>query len=197
MKLLTVVGVLASVLVAAGCGSDRHGLSRADVQAYAALAQRIGSSASAYGTEANATVDPTACHSAHASYDAQVHPMLARMRAMSGAMDQEMSMMGHGLDGDMSCGADAMAAELAHHDAVACTSTMTANHDEATRHAAAMVGWAGHQHARATEMNGMMGGGGMMGSGGMMGGGGMMDPTTATTTMACHRNGDGTFTLRP
>lgn len=191
MKILTAGVVAAAVVVVTGCGSDAHGVSQADVQAYGALSRQISTAATAYGTAANATIDVTNCNSTHATYDAQVHPMVDRMRSMSGAMDQQMGMMGHSVDADMACGADAMTSELAHHDAVACTSTMSANHEEATRHTAAMVAWADHQDSRATEMNGMMGGGGMMGAGGMM------DTGPVTTAIACHRNGDGTFTLGP
>jgi hypothetical protein len=186
MRLVT-AGVLAAGLVVAGCGSDNHGVNQADVQAYAALSQQLSTAATTYGAAASATIDVESCQSTNASYDAQVHPMVDRMRSMSGAMDQQMGTMGHTGDADMTCGADAMAAELAHHDAVACASTMmSSNHDEAARHATAMTAWADHQHARADEMAGMMGtgGSGMMGSGGTM-------------TVACHRNGDGTFTLGP
>jgi hypothetical protein len=63
---------------------------------------------------------------------------------------------------------------------------MSANHDEASRHASAMTAWESHQHARTDEMDGMMG----------MGHGGMMDPASATS-MACHHNDDGTFTAAP
>ncbi len=186
MRILT-AGVVAAAVVVTGCGSDKHGVSQTDVQAYAALAQQISSAASGYGTAANATFDVSGCQSTHAAYDAQVRPMVGRMGAMSGGMDQQMEMMGETADADMSCGADAMVADLDHHDAVACTSTMmSANYAEATRHATAMTTWADHQHARADEMGGMMGTGG-----------GMMDPGSATSTMTCHRNGDGTFTLAP
>lgn len=189
MRILT-AGVLAAAVVVTACGSDTHGVSQADVQAYAALSQQISSAASGYGAAANATIDVSGCQSTHAAYDAQVRPMVGRMGAMSGGMDEQMGMMGHTADADMSCGADAIVAELDHHDAVACTSTvMSANHTEATRHATAMTTWADHQRARADEMGGMMGGGGTMG------GGGMMDPGSATST--CHRNGDGTFSLSP
>lgn len=185
MRILT-GGVLAAVLVVAGCGSDSGdspGVGQADVQAYAALSRQISSAASGYRAAAEATVEVASCQSTHASYDAQIRPMVDRMRPMSGAMDQQMAMMGRTADGDMSCGADAMAAELDHHDAAACTSTvMSANHAEATRHATAMTTWADHQDARADEMGSMMGMGGMTGSG---------------TTMPCRRNGDGTFTLGP
>ena len=122
MRVLT-AALVATTVAVAGCGSDMHGVSQGDVQAYAALSQQIGTSAAAYGTAASATIDASSCLSTHTSYDGQVHPMVDRMRSMSGAMDQQMGMMG--------------------------------------------------------------------------GGGGMMDPGTATTTVACHRNSDGTFTLGP
>jgi hypothetical protein len=195
MRILA-AGVLgAAAMAISACGSTSSGASKPDVQAYAALSQQIASSASAYGAAANAAVDPSGCQSTHMSYDGQVHPMLDRMRSMSGTMDQQMDMMGRTADGDMSCGADAMEGELSHHDAVACTSTvMSANYAEATRHATAMSAWANHQLARADEMGGMMG----MNMGAMMGpGGGMMDPGGATSAMTCHRNSDGSFTLGP
>jgi hypothetical protein len=55
---------------------------------------------------------------------------------------------------------------------------MAANHAEAGRHATTMQAWAEHQRARSEQMGGMMGPGG-------------------TSPVACHRNGDGTFTLGP
>jgi hypothetical protein len=179
-------GLLAATIAVTGCGSSStNGVSQADVQAYAALAQQVGSSAAAYGTAASATVDVSSCQSTHTSYDGQVHPMLDRLRSMSGGMDQQMDAMGRAVDGDLSCGADALTAELDHHDAVACTSTsMSANYVEDARHVSAMTAWAAHQQARADEMGGMMGMG-------MMGG------TAGTSTMTCHRNADGTFTLGP
>lgn len=189
MRILT-AGMLAAAVVVTGCGSDTPGGNQADVQAYAALSQQISSAASGYRAAANATIDVSDCQSTHAAYDAQVKPMVGRMGGMSGGMDEQMGTMGRRADADMSCGADAMMAELDHHDAVACTSTaMSANHAEATRHATAMTAWADHQHARADEV------GGMMGMGGGMGGGGTMDPGSAVST--CHRSGDGTFTLGP
>jgi hypothetical protein len=111
--------------------------------------------------------------------------MIERMQGMSGDMDREMSMMGHGMDADMACGADAMMAELGAHAAAACTSaSITDDRAEAMRHATAMETWATHQHQRADEMGGMMGSSGM-GMGG------------APTAMTCQHEGDGTYTLRP
>lgn len=169
--------VLAAALMTAmlvGCGMD-HGTG-VDTRAYTALAQQISSSAAAYAAAAGSTSDVPSCQSGHAAYDAHMGPMLDHLHAMSGDMDRQMGMMAYG---DMMCGADAMLAELAHHDAAACTSTdMTANHAEAARHAAAMEAWAEHQRASCAQMDG-----GRMGTGG--------------STTSCHRNADGTFTLGP
>lgn len=210
-----VLATTAAALVMAGCGSSGHsGVTGSEVSTYAALAQQIGSTAGAYGASAAASPEPAACASIHASYDAEVRPLVDRMRSMSGAMDDQLATMGHAADGDLGCGADAMEAELAHHDAVACTSTsMAANHAEAGRHATAMTAWATHQHARAAEMGGMMGVAMMMGPGGgmdpggattgMMDPGGMsttlfpVDPVAATTAATCRRSPDGTFTMGP
>ena len=187
MRIVTAGVLAASMVVAAGCGSDTQHVSQADVQGYATLSRRSRPPRRATEPRRAGRWTRRAASPPTASYDAQVRPMVDRMRSMSGAMDQQMGRMGRAEDGDMSCGVDAMGAELDHHDAVACTSTaMSANHAEATRHAAAMTGWADHQHARADEMGGMMGDGERHdGSGG------------GTTTVACHRNGDGTFTLGP
>lgn len=167
----------------AGCGGSSDGGAKADVQGYADTAQAISGAASSYATAGGATADVPSCQAAHGAYDAQVRPMVDRMSAMSGGMDGEMQMMGHAADADMTCGADAMHAELARHDVAACASAdMAANHAEVARHASAMEAWAEHQRMRADEMGGMMGMGGM--------GGGPTAPT-------CHRNDDGTFTLGP
>ena len=181
------VGGLLAAAAIAGCGGS-SGSSTPDVRGFAATAGQISTAASTYGTAAAATADVPGCQSAHAAYDGQVRPMVGRMQSMSGGMDDEMASMGHSADADMTCAADAMAAELAHHDAAACASAdMSSNHAEAARHAAAMVGWAQHEQARADDMGGMMGMD--MGGGGGSGGGG--------STTRCHRNGDGTFTLGP
>ena len=181
-----VAGLLASAAIA-GCGGS-SGSATPDVRGFAATAGQISTAASSYATTAASTTDLPGCRSAHASYDGQVQPMVDRMRSMSGSMDGEWMSMGHPEDADMTCAADAMAAELAHHDAAACASTdMATNHAESARHATAMVGWAQHEQARADDM------GGMMGMGGMGGGG----PGSGGSGPRCHRNDDGTFTLGP
>jgi hypothetical protein len=172
-----------TAMLAAACGGGSTAGTAPDSAAYASQAQAISSAASSYAAAATATTDVPACQSGHAAYDAQVGPMVQRMQSMSGEMDHHMSEMGRTADADMTCGADAMMAELGGHRAMACTfASMTDNHAEASRHAAAMEAWAAHQHARAEEMGGMMGTGGM-GMGGAAG--------------TCQRNPDGTFTLVP
>jgi hypothetical protein len=180
MRLLAAVVLSATV---AACGGSSSDAERADVRAYAALAQEISGAASSYATAAGATSDVPGCQSAQGAYAAQVRPMLDRMHAMSGGMDREMGMMGPATHADMTCGADAMLAELARHAAVACSSgDMAVNHAEAARHSDEMHDWAEHQQARAGEM------GGMMGMGGMDGGG---------AAATCRQGADGTFTLAP
>jgi hypothetical protein len=177
---MRVLSVVVAAAVAAGCGDSTR--DRPDVQAYAGLARQISASAAAYGTADDATSDVAGCQSGHAAYDANVRPMVERMRAMSGDMDREMGMMGRAGEADMTCGADAMTAELDRHRTAACTSAdMAANHAEADRDAAAMQAWAEHQRMRSEEMGGMMGMGGMGGA----------------APAACHRSDDGTYTLGP
>lgn len=182
------LGIVGAVVVAAslvGCGGSSDGVGPAEVQAYSGLSRDVSQTVSAYATTAEVASDVPSCQAAHAAYDAQIGPMLDRVRSMSDGMDLEMEQMGHAESADMTCGADAMRAELAAHDAAACASTdMTENHAEVARHASEMEAWAEHQRARAEEMGGMMGMGGMG-----MGGG-----STATT---CLRNPDGTFTRGP
>ena len=172
-----------TALLAAACGGSSSSEKGPDANAYAGLAQDISTKATTYATAADVTPDVPSCQAGHTAYDGEARPMVVQMQGMSGDMDRQMTMMGSAADADMTCGADAMRAELDHHAAVACTSTtMADNHAEANRHAAAMVDWAAHQHARAEEMGGMMG---TMGMGG------------GATTTTCHRNADGTFTLGP
>jgi len=164
------------VAAAAACGSE-GGTEATQVAAFRAAADGIDAAATAYGRAAATIPDPDACLSMHAGYDADVRPMIERMRELSGWMDDHMASMGHAGHADLACGADAMAAELDRHAAAACASAtdLAADAAEAAAHAAAMHDWAEHQRVRAGELDGMMAGGGMMGGG--TGGG--------ATTFAC------------
>jgi hypothetical protein len=153
-----------------------------------ALSRKISSAAAAYGTEASAMTDVTACTIDETSYDAQVRPMADEMQGMAPGMDQTMGSMGKGSDADMTCAANAMMAELDRHKGVACSDAtdMGPNKTEAEHHVSAITQWANHQMVRSDEMGSMMG----TGMGGMvgMGGGGM-------TTGHCIRNSDGTYSM--
>lgn len=175
--------LVALVFAAAACGGS-SGSSGSTPQTVDALSRRISAAAAAYGTQASGMTDASACTTDETSYDAQVRPMVEQMQGMMPGMDQSMSSMGHGADADMTCGANAMMAELDRHEGVACSSTtdMGPNKMEAQQHVSAMTQWADHQMVRSDEMGSMMGMGGM-GSGGM-------------TTGHCVRNGDGTYSMR-
>ncbi len=154
------------------------------VEGFHAGAQQIADAASAYGAVAGGMADVAACRTDQAAYDGGVRPMLEQMRALAGAMDQQMtaSMGGQGASADMRCGADAMLWELDRHAPLACASSgdMAPNRTEAARHVQAMTEWTDHQRVRSEQM------GSAMGMGGMGGGG---------TTATCQRNADGSYTL--
>jgi hypothetical protein len=176
---------VASVVLAAcgGGGSGDSGPGTAGlVQDFSASAQAISSAASNYGTKASVMTDRAACTADQAAYEAQVRPLLEQMRSGSGAMDQQMSSMGRAADADMTCGMEAITAELDLHASIACASPtdMGPNESEAARHVQVITAWADHQRVRAEQM------GSSMGMGGMPGG---------TTTGTCQPQGDGAYTM--
>jgi hypothetical protein len=180
----TVVAVSWVVLAACGGGGsgDSGPVTADEVLDFSASAQAISSAASSYGTTAAVMPDRAACTTDQSAYDAQVRPLLEHMRSGSGAMDEQMSSMGRGADADMTCGTEAMTAELDLHASIACASPtdMGPNESEAARHVQVMTAWADHQRVRAEQM------GSTMNMGGMPGG---------TTTGTCQRNADGTHTM--
>ena len=88
--------------------------------------QRIGPGDSVGGFElrndGGGDARPRRVHGRPGRYDAQVRPLLEHMRSGSGAMDQQMSSMGRAADADMTCGTEAMTAELDLHASIACAS---------------------------------------------------------------------------
>lgn len=174
----------ALALAAAACGGSSS-TPGANPLTFNTLSQDISSAATGYGTKASGMTDAMACSTDETGYDAQVRSMVEQMHGMAPDMDQMMSSLGHGSDGDMTCAANAMMAELDHHKGAACSSMtdMGPNKAEAQRHVAAMTEWAEHQMVRSNDMASMMG----TGMGGM-GGGGM-------TTGHCVHNADGTYSM--
>ena len=178
----------ASSLVAAlgACGSSHMNTNgSADAQALDSTAQSISNAANAYRTSSASMPDVAACAASENAYQTQVRPLVQRMHALAGAMDDRMSsMMGQTGSADMTCATDAMAAELDRHHAVACASPsdMLPNQAEADRHARWMIAWADHQRTRAGQV-----GSGSMQGGGMMGG--------SATTGVCQHGSDGSYTM--
>ncbi len=171
----TVTSVAVAFLLAA-CGMSRTAsMSQADIAAYDQAAAGTGGAVATYRAAAETASSPAECASAVARYDAQVRPMLDRMKEMAGRMDQHMTGMGSHAGADMQCGMDVMVEELEHHLAVACTlPDVAADRAEAERHCDTMQAFVDHMRMRADEMGSMMGDEGMHGQGtgsGIMGGG--------------------------
>lgn len=170
-----------TVLTATACGGSMGGSSEAGgaLAAYRALGQQMSTALAAYAAETATLPDVAACEEAHVRYEAAMTGMVERMRNMSVAMDQHMAGMGHG-GFDMTCRADAMAAELERHHGAACTGAdVTADEQEAAAHAANMGNFMEQQRMRYQDAGSSMG---------------MMNPPYGTT-FACHENADESFTL--
>lgn len=173
-------------LLLAACGSS-SGPDTAVIQSFNTASQIVSGAVTAYGVQAAAMTSLASCGDAQGNYDAQARPMVAEMQGMGPMMDSMMGSMGHMDEGDMTCSANAMLAELNRHRAVACASTtdMAPNQAEARQHVASMSRWADHAMNRSRDLGSMAG----MGMGGMMGSG--------TTTGRCVHGTDGTYTLQP
>lgn len=163
------VWVIAAALATA-CGGTEGGGSDTQVQAYEAARGELAAAVSTYQADASAAQTDDACRAAEARYGVAAGPALERMRQMSGAIagdGQRMRMMG---GGDSACGAEAMAAELARHQGVACAGDALQDRAEAEHHAGQMDGWLEQQRQRCEAMQG-----------------GAAEP------WACQANADGTF----
>jgi len=130
---------------------------------------------SQYRQAATTATTQVECTAALQQYVPAIQPSLDQMRSSAGQMDGYMKSAGNALAGDMECGVQVMAEELAHHEAVACMSPdMAVNGAEVQRHADAMLSFANHMEMRAVQVGEMMSRGGMMGPGQMMDAGWMM-----------------------
>ena len=180
MGAVKILSMLA-VLTATACGGSMGGSSEAAsaLAAYQALGQQMSTAIATYAAETATLPDVGACEAAHVRYEAAMPGMVERMRQMSVAMDQHMAGMGRGTF-DMTCMADAMAAELEHHHGAACTGAdVTADEQEAGAHAAYMGSFMQQQRMRYQNAGASMG---------------MMNPPDGTT-FACRENADRSFTL--
>jgi len=175
------IAAVVSALAITACGGEMGSSSKdaSTFAAYQALGQQMTATVTAYAADTATLPDVAACDAAHARYEGAMAGMVERMRQMSAEMDQHMSGMGHG-GFDMTCMADAMAAERERHHAEACTSAdVTADEQEAAAHVATMNRFMEHQRMRYQDAGSSMG---------------MMTPPDGTT-FTCQENADGSFTL--
>lgn len=175
------IAAAASALAIIGCGGGMGDSSNdaSTLAAYQALGQEMTTTVAAYAANTASLPDDAACDAAHARYEGAITGMVERMRQMSAVMDGHMEGMGH-RGFDMTCTADAMAAELERHHAAACIGAdVTAGKQEAAAHVGTMNQFMEHQRKRYQDAGSSMG---------------MMNPPEGTT-FACHENADGSFTL--
>ena len=185
--------VAVAVGVAACSGSNTNG-STADVQSLASVTQEMSAAVVAYRASAGAMSDASTCQGAQSSYDAQMGPMIDRMKQMSGGLDDHMKSMGRTGDADIACASNSMAVEVERHRAAACVAAVDVNKVEATHHADAMDDMLAHQRGRATEMGSAMGMSGMM-DGGTMGADGGWTLPDGGTMGACYAASDGGYMM--
>lgn len=150
--------IVGAVAACGGAGED-GGADGARLAAFRAGVERVDAAAAAYGSSAANAADAGACLALHHGYDADVRPVVDHLREMAGWMDERVAARCDPAHADVSCGADAMCAELDRHASAACAAAdMGANAAEAAAHAAAMHDWAEHQRTRAGELEGAMAG---------------------------------------
>lgn len=177
IQFAAVVSALAITACGGGMGSSSNDAST--LAAYQALGQQMTTTITVYAADTATLPDVAACDAPRARYEAAMAGKAERMRQMSTEMDQHMGGMGQG-GFDMTCIADAMAAELGRHHAAACTGAdVTADEQEAAAHVAIMRGFMEHQRMRYQDAGSSMG---------------MMNPPDGTA-FTCEENADGSFTL--
>ncbi len=175
------IGVVAAL--ASACGGTESGGVDSQVQAYQAARGDLAAAVTTYQAEAATADTADACRAAEMRYGAAAGSALERMRQMGGALAGDgqhmsgtsgMGMTGGGMGmqggADLVCGVDAMGAELARHQGVACAGDVLANRTEMQQHVCQMGGWLEQQRERCQAM---------------LGG--------ATAPGACEANPDGTY----
>lgn len=158
--------VIAATLATACGGGDGS----ADVQAYEAARGELAAAVSTFQAESGAAQTTDDCRAAELRYGAAAGPALERMRQMSGALAGDGHRMRMMAGADLACGAEAMTAELARHQGVACAGDVLQDRAEAEHHAGQMGGWLEQQRQRCGAMDG-----------------------EGAAQWACHANEDGTY----
>jgi hypothetical protein len=166
-------------LIFVSCTSSQPSANLTQAASFDQAAATASNRVAQYRQAATSATTPAECTAALQQYIEAMQPSLDQMRSPAGRLDSYMKSAGNATAGDMGCGVQVMADEVAHHEAVACTSPdMAVNHAEAQRHADAMQLFANHMEMRAEQAAGLMTQAGMTGPGHMTGGndGGWMMP---------------------
>lgn len=154
MRTNRVVWVLAAALATACGGTEGSGVD-AQVQAYEAARGELAVAVTAYQAEAGtAQTSQEGCRAAEERYGAAVGPALEHMRQMSGELAGDGHRTRTMAGADLACGVEAMTAELARHQGVACAGDAVQNRAEAEHHVGQMEGWLEQQRQRCRSMEG-------------------------------------------
>lgn len=182
---VTRIALILGTLATTACGGtgapgSTSGAAQTAARDYQTTGQSLSAAVAQYQAASAAMPDVAACTTTLAAYEAQVSPLIDRMRTASGAMDQYMDdYMGRSA-ADMACVAAAIALEYQRHLGVACAApTLTGDRTEAAQHVATMSSWIDHQKVRYEQMGAAIG----------------MMPATTDTTWFCQQNPDGSFTM--
>ncbi|GEJ57753.1 hypothetical protein [Anaeromyxobacter diazotrophicus] len=194
MKRLAILGTAA--LVACSGGSTSSTATAAQVTRLDALGQSMSTAVEAYRASASTLSTLQACQGAEDSYHGQMASMLDQMNPLTSPMDGAMKGMGHPDDADVTCGFQALQAEVGRHHAVACASQdLAVDRAEASHHADAMDELIDHQRARAAQLGSAMGVAGMMDAGAMMGSDGGWTAPDGGSMGACFQGPDGGYLM--
>jgi hypothetical protein len=154
MRSLPVAAVAIGASVASiGCGGVSSAPSPQSVAEFRQLTLDVQSAAANYRTQAMGATSVSECQQIHDSYDTEVRPWVSAMNGQSAGMDDLMHGHSAGADADVRCVSTMMEAELARHDAVACTSSNLADDTaEVSRHVDLMTSYSTHLEDRCDEI---------------------------------------------
>ena len=136
-----------------GCGGMSVSSAPADPGAYQKLTQAASALVETHRNNAASSANVDACTSEHARYDAEMRPMIEKLRSQSAGMDSCMTQMGKRSDADIAATCRSMMSELDSHNIAACASAdLGVDKTEAVRHCGAMKTWLDSAEARAAYL---------------------------------------------
>lgn len=180
-RIALILGTIAATACGGSAGTaSTSAAAQTAARNYQSTGQDLATAVAQYQSATATMPDVMACRASEATYEAQVGPMIDRMKTASTAMDQYMDDYMGPAAADMACVAAAMALEYQRHVGVACAAvTVTGDQTEAAQHTATMSYWIDHQKVRYEQMGAATG----------------MMPSTTDTTWFCQQNPDGSFTM--